>query len=226
MSAMSSIFDDSSLRPVTVCGRRISRSSHICAFFDSESQEMECVAPYFAEGLDHGELVFTIREGVRCAPYLERLGETLQRDLGSYQASTQFRQLSVEESHLGDCSEFDPVRMAGAIEEVLHQAERDRYPRVRTCGDMNWAVKLADIDGLMEYEARVNFLTEGHDCTFMCVYDLNRFSGRTVMDILSTHPLVVMGNKIYENPYFVDPQDFIRSIARRGSSGALARSEA
>lgn len=223
---MSSLFDDASLRPVTVCGRRLARSSHICAFFDSEAQELACVAPYFAEGLDHGELVFTIREAARCGEYLERIGEVTGRDLAPYQASSQLRQVSVEESHLADLSAFEPERMVAAIEEVLRQAEREGHLRVRTCGDMNWAVRLPDIDPLMEYEARVNLLTSGHDCTFMCVYDLNRFSGRTVMDILSTHPLVVMGNRIYENPYFVDPEDFIRSIARRGSSGALARSPA
>ena len=222
---MSSIFDSTSLRPVTVCGQRLARSTHICAFFDSESQEMACVAPYFAEGLDHGELVFTSRERVRCAPYLERLAGELGRDLQPYQASGQFRQLSVEGSYLPEDGAFEAEKMCGTIEEVLRQSERDGYPRVRTCGDMNWAVKLADIDDLMEYEARVNLLTAGHDCTFMCVYDLNRFSGRTVMDVLSTHPLVLMGNRIYENPYYVDPRDFIRSLARRGS-GRLARDEA
>ncbi len=223
---MSSIFDQSSMRPVTVCGQRISRSSHICAFFDSEAQELGCVAPYFAEGLDNGELVFTIRERARCAPYVERLEHDLQRDLEPYRASGQFRQLSAEESYLGQTTPgFEPLSMCEAIEEILRQSEQDRYPRVRTCGDMNWATQLSDIDTLMEYEARVNLLTEGHDCTFMCVYDLNRFSGRTVMDILSTHPLVVMGGRIYENPYFVHPQDFIRSLASRGSR-QLARSEA
>lgn len=48
---------------------------------------------------------------------------------------------------------------------------------------------------------------------------------RSTMDVLSTHPLVLMGNQIYENPYFVDPRDFIRSLARRGS-WRLARDEA
>jgi hypothetical protein len=222
---MTSIFDSGSLRPVTVCGQRIARSTHICAFFDSDAQEMECVAPYFAEGLDNGELVFTIRERARCQSYLERLSAQMKRDIEPYRASGQLRQLSVEESYLREEQDFEPVRMYEAIEEVLRQSEADGYPRVRTCGDMNWAVALPHIDSLMEYEARVNLLTSGHDCTFMCVYDLNRFSGRTVMDVLSTHPLVLMGNKIYENPYYVDPRDFIRSLARRGS-GRLARQDA
>ena len=222
---MSSLFDSASTRAVTVCGQRIARSTHICAFFESDAAEMQCVAPYFAEGLDQGELVFTIRDREQCAPYLERLGERLQRDLGRFERSRQLRQVAVQDSYLVPGRAFEPTRMYEAIEDVLHQASDEGYRRVRTCGDMNWAVDLPDIDSLMEYEARVNLLTAGHDCTFMCVYDLNRFSGRTVMDVLSTHPVVVMGNRIYENPYYVAPEDFLRSIARRGSR-QLARREA
>lgn len=223
---MTGLFEGIPSRPVTVCGRRITHSTHICAFFDSEAQELACVGPYFAEGLDNGELVFTIRERERCAPYLEELGRQMQRDLGPFQASRQLRQFCAEESYLGEGgAEFEPVPMYEAIREILRQAGQEGYPRVRTCGDMNWAVNLRDIDRLMEYEARVNELTAHHDCTFMCVYDLRRFNGRTMMDVLSTHPMVVMGTRIYENPYYVQPEDFLRSLARRGS-GQLSRSEA
>jgi hypothetical protein len=70
----------------------------------------------------------------------------------------------------------------------------------------------------------VNRLTREHDCTLMCVYDINKFSGRAVMDVLATHPLVVMGDRIYENPYYVEPTDFLHSLIKRGSA-PLARNE-
>jgi hypothetical protein len=38
--------------PVTVCGHVVPNATHICAFFDSENQEYDCVVPYFVEGLD------------------------------------------------------------------------------------------------------------------------------------------------------------------------------
>jgi hypothetical protein len=219
---MRSTTSTASHAPVTVYGERISGSTHICAFFESEAEELDCVAPYFAEGLDNGELVFTIREQARCEPYLDKLSRKIGRGLESYRSASQLRQVAVEESYLSPGTPFEPTRMYGAIEEILRQSERDRFVRVRTCGDMNWAVKLPDIDRLMEYEARVNELTHHHDCTFMCVYDLNKFNGRTIMDVLSTHRMVVMGGRIYQNPYYVEPKDFLRSLASRGS-GRVAR---
>ena len=76
-------------------------------------------------------------------------------------------------------------------------------------------------DQLMEYEARVNRLTEKYDCTLMCVYDVSKVNGRAVMDVLATHPQVLMGDTIVENPYYVSPVTFLKGLLQRGGS-ALA----
>ena len=57
----------------------------------------------------------------------------------------------------------------------------------------------------------------------MCVYDLNKFGGRAVMDVLSTHPMVVMGNRVYENPYYMKPQDFLERLFGRAGESPLAQ---
>ena len=102
---------------------------------------------------------------------------------------------------------------------TIRDAEKSPFKRVRTCGDMTWALRdMPGTDELMEYESRVNVFTRNHDCTLMCVYDVNKFSGRAVMDVLATHPMVVMGDRIYENPYYVEPTEYLRTLLRRGSS--------
>jgi len=89
---------------------------------------------------------------------------------------------------------------------------------------MTWALReMPGTDELMEYESRVNVFTRDHDCTLMCVYDVNRFSGKAVMDVLATHPMVVMGDRIYENPYYVDPAEYLKTLLRRKGSTPLAR---
>ena len=64
-----------------------------------------------------------------------------------------------------------------------------------------------------------------HDCTLMCVYGINQFSGRAIMDVLATHPMVLLGDRIYENPYYVEPRAFLPTLLRRGSA-PLARTPA
>jgi hypothetical protein len=208
---------------VTVCGHPVARSTHICAFFDSAAQESACVAPFFAEGLDQGEQVFAIRSAAECAPYVRRLAAAIQRSFEPEITTGQLRLRATEETYLA-APGFEADRMYDMLVHVVRESEAAGYPRLRTCGDMGWALTgLRDLSQLMEYEARVNLLTEEHECTFMCVYDLNKFGGRAIMDVLSTHPMVVMGDRVYENPYFVPPQDFLERLFSRSDASPLAQ---
>lgn len=39
------------------------------------------------------------------------------------------------------------------------------------------------------------------------------------MDILRTHPMVVMGGVLRENPFFIPPEEFLRELRQRTSGG-------
>ena len=43
------------------------------------------------------------------------------------------------------------------------------------------------------------------------------------MDILRTHPLVVVGGMLRENPFFVEPDEFLREVRQRRGSKAQVR---
>jgi hypothetical protein len=215
---MTSIFNMPTMRPVTMCGQTLPNATHICAFFDSEKQEYDCLVPYFMEGLAQNEQVVTIRDAAQCATHRDRLRERMPQGIDDPIRNNQLRIVASEETYLKD-GVFEQDRMFNMLEQVLSEAEQGPYKRVRTCGDMTWALRdMPGTDGLMEYESRVNVLTREHDCTLMCVYDVNKFSGRAVMDVLATHPMVVMGDRIYENPYYVEPTDFLRTLVKRGSA--------
>jgi len=219
---MSSVFDRPTLRPVTVCGQKLSRATHICAFFDSTEQEYECLVPYFTEGLAQGEQVVTIRDADKIGEHKRTLHARMPVALDAPLRNEQLVVLASEETYLRD-GIFSHERMGRMLEDVLEAAEASPFQRVRTCGDMTWALReMPGTDELMEYESRVNVFTREHDCTLMCVYDVNKFSGRAVMDVLATHPMVVMGDRIYENPYYVEPAKYLPALLRRGSA-PLAR---
>jgi hypothetical protein len=209
--------------PLTVSGRRLSRPMHVCAFFDSAAQEDACVAPYVAEGLDNGEQVFAVRAAAECLPYVKRLAASIARTFDTEVATGQLRLRATEETYLAPPG-FEADRMIEILVHVIDESREAGFKGLRTCGDMGWALRgLRDTDELMEYEARVNLLAHAHECSFMCVYDLNRFGGRAVMDVLSTHPMVVMGDRIYENPYYVEPREFLERLLRRDAGGIAFR---
>lgn len=56
---------------------------------------------------------------------------------------------------------------------------------------------------------------------FVCVYDLNLFSGRVIGDILGCHPKVILGGRVHENPYYLPPDEFLRFKGRQVTPGRL-----
>lgn len=40
------------------------------------------------------------------------------------------------------------------------------------------------------------------------------------MDILRTHPMVIVGGNLRENPFFVPPDQFLAELRRRRGGGA------
>ena len=48
-----------------------------------------------------------------------------------------------------------------------------------------------------------------------------RFGANVVMDILRTHPMVIIGGTLQRNPFFVLPDEFLRELRERaGHNGA------
>ena len=70
-------------------------------------------------------------------------------------------------------------------------------------------------DNLIEFEARANFLHARHQHVVICSYDTSRFDGAFIVDILRTHPMVLIGGILQENPFFVPPRGVPRGAAQR-----------
>jgi hypothetical protein len=87
---------------------------------------------------------------------------------------------------------------------------------------MEWALlDKPGVDDLVEYETRLNYVLPKYDDPVICTYDLSKFGASVVMDIMRTHPVVIVGEVLQENPFFVPPDQFLLEIReRRGSARA------
>jgi hypothetical protein len=46
-------------------------------------------------------------------------------------------------------------------------------------------------------------------------YDLAKFGGDIIVDIMRTHPMIIVGGLLQENPFFVPPDEFLRELRGR-----------
>lgn len=80
------------------------------------------------------------------------------------------------------------------------------------------------VDGLLEYEASANLVP--FEDPVVCAYDLEKFGGDVVVDVMRTHPLIIIGGILQENPFFVPPHGFLRELReRRGPRQAASSVE-
>jgi MEDS: MEthanogen/methylotroph, DcmR Sensory domain len=92
------------------------------------------------------------------------------------------------------------------------------YGQTNFMGHMEWA--LADLPGvgdLIEYETRINYVIPKYEGPVICTYDLTKFGASVVMDALRTHPVVIIGGLLQENPFFVPPGQLLLEIRERQS---------
>jgi hypothetical protein len=206
--------------PIRLAGRTLKNHRHICAFFNSREEQNEVLMPFFKEGLERGEKVFNIVD-----PRLHDAHICACQDAGidapALQETGQMEVCHWEDAYLKD-GYFDGDRMVRVLEQVL-QGNRERYGLTRAMGNMEWALEaLPGVTDIVEYEAKLNYVLPKYPDPVVCVYDLNRHSGSVVMDILRTHPMVIVGGMLQENPLYVAPDDLLAELHSRKEESAAA----
>ena len=190
---------------------------HACAFFSSPDEEYPVMGPLVEEGLALGaRAVHIVDPGLR-QDHLERLAAA-GVEVAARQASGQLEVLPWSDAYLRD-GRFDADAMLAQLVEVLEDARARGYDATRIVGHMEWALEdRPGVAAVLEYEARVNDVVARYRQPAICVYDLTRFGAAMMMDVLRTHPLVIVGGTLYENPFFVPPATFLAELERRRAS--------
>ena len=88
--------------------------------------------------------------------------------------------------------------------------------RVHHCGLMRW-IQHADVsdDECVYLEARINQVVENSDCiSGMCIYDVRYIGSHLLVQLLRTHPKVLLDDRFVENPFYERPEDVIRELGR------------
>jgi hypothetical protein len=96
---------------------------------------------------------------------------------------------------------------------VLDSGQAEGYAHTRLLAQMEWALEdLPGVENLIQYEAKLNRIIGERDDTVICAYDLSRFGAATVMNALRTHPVVIIGGLMHQNPFYVSPDELLREM--------------
>ncbi|WP_458012526.1 MEDS domain-containing protein [Candidatus Solincola sp.] len=181
---------------------------HLCCLYRSEEEHRALLVPFLRRGLEGGQKVLYIAdahgastilaylraEGVDTSPFLER---------------GQLSMLTSEEAYTLE-GYFNPDRMLELLRRETERALEEGYPALRVTGEMSWALKGAPgSERLIEYEAKLNRFFPGSKCLALCQYDRRVFPASVLLEVIATHPLVVVGDRLYENFYYIPPEEYL-----------------
>jgi hypothetical protein len=208
------------IQNVTLAGRTVPGNQHVCAFFNSKEEEYRVLMPFIKEGFERGERAFHVVDPTHRSTHLKRLGEAgVPVDEAERKGQLEVRRW--QEAYLRD-GHFDQKRMIELIQEVLRDGKKRGYPLTRLVANMEWALEdRPGVNDIVEYESRLNYVLPKYDDVVVCTYDLAKFDAAVVMDIMRTHPMVIIGGMLQENPFYVPPDEFLQELRERRSEGEL-----
>jgi hypothetical protein len=170
--------------------------------------------PFIKDGFEQGDRAFHVVDPKHRPAHLTRL-EREGIDVIDAEATGQLEVRRWQEAYIKD-EHFDQYRMIEIIKEALDPVKKRPGTRTRLVANMEWALEdLPGVHDIVEYETRLNYvLPEYHD-PVVCTYDLSRFEGSVVIDIMRTHPMVIIGGILQENPFFVPPDQMLHELKER-----------
>jgi len=203
-------------------GGTLGRHRHICAFFNDIDEEHRVLRSFIKDGFARGDKSFHIVDPALQEDHLKRL-TAAGIDVAHAMNTGLLEVRRWQEAYLRG-ERFDQDAMLALIEELLQSGESAGYAVTRLLAHMEWALlDKPGVDDLLEYETRLNYVLPKYDDPVICTYDLSKFGADIAIDIMRTHPVVIIGGVLQENPFFVPPEQLLAELRERRSSRANVR---
>jgi hypothetical protein len=205
-----------------LAGVDLAGQNHVCAFFNTIDEEHRVLHSFFKDGFDHGEKAIHIVESGNREEYLKRLAES-GINVQEVMETGRLEVLPWTEMYVRN-HRFDQDAMLATVESLIQSGAAAGYARTRLVGHhMDWLfLDKPAVNNLLEYEARLNGVLSKYDDPVICNYDLSKVGASVAMDIMRTHPLVIIGGLLRENPFFVPPGQFLEEMRQRRARSAEA----
>lgn len=190
-----------------VPGVQLDPGDHLCAFYRGLEERDEVLIPYLREGLKSGDMCICVVDASEPEAVLAALAADPD-DVNGLVDERLDIQVSRETYLRGGA--FSTDRMLEFWEDALSSAVADGYSFARAVGEMTWSMRdMPGVDQLITYEAKLNQFLPRYPQVILCLYDLDRFPGSILMDVLKTHPKVMVGGMLVANPFYLEAEEFL-----------------
>lgn len=187
-------------------GSDVSHGDHLCGVYRGSRERDAILFPFIEAALRSGDKCICVVDGMDPTEVIAGLAPDL-----SARERADRRQLDVISAadlylRSGRFSWSEAVgAWKSAISEVMYDGRFQGVYAVET-----WSLLDVEPDRneLMMLESKMNRFMPLFPQQILCLYDLDCFGGGIVVDLLRTHPKMLVRGMVAENPYYLDPDDF------------------
>jgi hypothetical protein len=190
-----------------VPGVDVASGEHLCAIFVGPAERDEVLVPFLDAGLRAGDKCICVVDGGDGEGVLGKLGDGI--DVEGALSSDQLHLRTPESTYLrsGQLSTED---MIGFWESSIGGAlATGRFRHARSAGEATWPLNDPDVaDEMSNYESELNRFVGKYPQVILCLYDLERHGAGILLNLLTTHPKVLLGGIVLENPHYLSPDEY------------------
>ncbi|MBI2267337.1 MAG: diguanylate cyclase [Armatimonadetes bacterium] len=190
---------------------------HIAFFYNEEAHYRKTLPILIRGGLENKECCI-----IGCPPLMAQvIRQGLARENVDYRFLQHDGQLSFMDNpaELLEGRPFSTDRMISKLKALVEEAFQEKWRGVRVFIDTLWLTGRLlstpfecgeDEPTVLAYEERIDdFLSRREvPLILVCQYDLNRISGKTTLDLMTLHPMVIKGDITREDPYFTRLREY------------------
>lgn len=190
-----------------VPGFALEPGDHICAFYLGAAERDDVLLPFLTTGLHAGDKCLCVVDTTQPADVIDGLRDD-DVDVDECVVSHQLDVRTATEAYLRS-GEFSLNEMIGFLRDTVATAIADGYGFVRVTGEASWLLEgPPGADEFLDYESELNRFAPDFPQAVLCMYDLAIFGGSMIVELLKTHPRLLLGGLILENPHYLSPDEY------------------
>jgi len=197
---------------------------HVCGLFTGEQERDQILIPFLRAGLASGDKCICVVDGTAPGQVIATLGP--DGEAAALAPGKQLEVISASEMYLrsGRFSADEVIAAwKAAIADVMYAARFDVVRAVET-----WSRRdvVPDIQELMVLESEMSRYLPLYPQVVVCLYDMGRFGGGALVNLVMTHPRLLVGGMLMENPYCLTPDEVLARRAHGDVAPTLITEEA
>lgn len=187
--------------------------AHICGLYETVGERDEIVFGFLNRGDDAGDLQLYIPSERSPEDFRQKYGRLYGTCACHLDDPDRFRILTARDIYYPE-GVFSPWKMDEGLNAFFRESQKKGPRNIRGIAEMVWALEaIPGAELLMVYESRLNYFLPSRPWVGICLYNVGKFSGSVIMNVLRTHPYTISRGVITENPFYQTPDEWLRMNA-------------